>query len=71
MPRRYFDYLPLPEWITMNQIATTGAWIVGLSYVLMIYNLLKSSVKGEVANMRDPFAIGEEYYDYRRREPHH
>jgi len=54
----------------MNQIATTGAWIVGFSYLLMIYNLLKSSVKGEEANMRDPFKIGEEYYDYRRKEPH-
>ena len=71
MPRRYFDYLPLPEWIAMNQIATTGAWIVGLSYVLMIYNLLKSSIKGQFADMRDPFNIGEQYYDYRRREPHH
>jgi cytochrome c oxidase subunit I len=71
MPRRYFDYLPLPEWIAMNQIATTGAWIVGLSYVLMVYNLLKSCINGKFANMRDPFNIGEQYYDYRRREPHH
>jgi cytochrome c oxidase subunit 1 len=71
MPRRYFDYIPLPEWIAMNQIATTGAWIVGFSYVLMIFNFLKSSVKGVAAEMRDPFKIGEEYYDYRRKDPHH
>jgi cytochrome c oxidase subunit I len=42
-----------------------------MSYVLMIYNLLTSAVKGQFANMRDPFNIGEAYYDYRRREPHH
>jgi cytochrome c oxidase subunit 1 len=71
MPRRYFDYIPLPEWIAMNQIATTGAWIVGLSYLLMLYNLIKSSAKGVAAKMNDPFQIGEQYYDYRRRQPHH
>jgi cytochrome c oxidase subunit 1 len=71
MPRRYFDYIPLPEWIAMNQIATTGAWIVGLSYLLMIYNLLKSAMTGVAAKMNDPFNIGEQYYDYRRRDPHH
>ena len=71
MPRRYFDYVPLEEWIAMNQIASTGAWVVGASYLLMIYNLLKSSAKGVFANMKDPFNIGEIYYDYRRREPIH
>jgi cytochrome c oxidase subunit 1 len=55
----------------MNQIATTGAWLVGMSYVLMIYNFITSSVKGAAANMRDPFKIGEQYYDYRRKDPHH
>jgi cytochrome c oxidase subunit 1 len=71
MPRRYFDYIPLPEWIAMNQLATTGAWIVGFSYLLMIYNLLKSAMIGVAAKMNDPFNIGEQYYDYRRRDPHH
>ncbi|MFZ0739999.1 MAG: cbb3-type cytochrome c oxidase subunit I, partial [Nitrososphaeraceae archaeon] len=47
MPRRYFDYVPIPEWIAMNQIATVGAWIVGLSYVLMLVNLIKSAVSGK------------------------
>jgi cytochrome c oxidase subunit 1 len=40
MPRRYFDYVPIPEWIAMNQIATVGAWMVGLSYVLMLVNMI-------------------------------
>jgi cytochrome c oxidase subunit 1 len=71
MPRRYFDYIPLEEWIIMNQIASSAAWVVGLSYILMLYNLLKSTAKGKFADMKDPFKIGEEYYDYRRKEPVH
>jgi cytochrome c oxidase subunit 1 len=70
-PRRTFDYLPIPELITMNQIATIGAWLVGPSYLLFIVNLVKSAGSGKPANMSDPFKIGEEYYDYARREPHH
>ena len=57
--------------IIMNQIATIGAWIVGPSYLLFIVNLVKSAGSGKPANMNDPFKIGEEYYDYARREPHH
>jgi cytochrome c oxidase subunit 1 len=70
-PRRTFDYLPIPELITMNQIATVGALLVGPSYLLFIVNLVKSAGSGKPANMSDPFKIGEEYYDYARREPHH
>jgi cytochrome c oxidase subunit 1 len=70
-PRRTFDYLPVPQLIIMNQIATVGAWIVGPSYLLFIVNLVKSAGSGKPANMSDPFKIGEEYYDYARREPHH
>jgi cytochrome c oxidase subunit 1 len=71
MPRRYFDYSPFPEWIGMNQVATIGAWMVGSSYVIMLVNLIKSAGRGKHAEMNDPFKIGEEYYDYARREPHH
>jgi cytochrome c oxidase subunit 1 len=55
----------------MNQLATIGAFIVGPSYIIMIVNLVKSAASGKHADMKDPFVIGEEYYDYRRREPHH
>src|SRR5919109_964574 len=71
MPRRVFDYLPIPDLIIMNQIASVGAWIVGPSYILMLVNLIKSAASGKHAAMNDPFKIGEEYYDYTRREPHH
>ena len=69
MPRRVFDYLPLPPYIIMNQIATIGAWIVGPSYLLMVINLVKSAGSGKLARIGDPFRIGEEYYDYARRSP--
>ena len=71
MPRRYFDYVPIDEWVIMNMVASIGGWTAGLSYLLMIYNFIKSSGKGVFANMKDPFKIGEVYYDHRRREPHY
>jgi cytochrome c oxidase subunit 1 len=73
MPRRVYDYIDSPELVMMNQIATIGAFTVGISYVIMVINMLRSAGKGKPADMEDPFKMGEEYYDYRRREPpvHH
>ncbi len=74
MPRRVIDYLPIDELILMNQIASVGAFMVGGSYVLFIYNIIKSAMFGKPADTRDPFELGkglEYYYDYARREPHH
>ncbi|MGB8033602.1 MAG: cbb3-type cytochrome c oxidase subunit I, partial [Nitrososphaeraceae archaeon] len=48
-PRRTFDYLPIPQLIIMNQIATVGAWLVGPSYLLFIVNLVKSAGSGKPA----------------------
>ncbi|MFZ0893185.1 MAG: cbb3-type cytochrome c oxidase subunit I, partial [Candidatus Nitrosopolaris sp.] len=70
-PRRTFDYTPLPQFIIMNQIATIGAWIVGPAYGLMLINLIKSAINGKPVEDRNPFVIGEQYYDYARREPHY
>jgi cytochrome c oxidase subunit 1 len=69
MPRRVYDYVNSPEIVIMNQIATAGAFTVGVSYVIMVFNLLKSAGKGRPADMKNPFQIEEGYYDYRRREP--
>lgn len=70
MPRRVFDYVDTPDLIIMNQIATVGAWVVGLSYLIMLINMIKTAGKGRDADMKDPFKINEEYYDYKRRQPH-
>jgi cytochrome c oxidase subunit 1 len=69
-PRRTFDYVPVPGYILMNQIATIGAWIVGPSYVIMIINFIINAGRGKhPVNHNDPFQVGEQYYDYSRREP--
>ena len=70
MPSRVFDYVDTPELIMMNQIATVGAWTVGISYLIMLFNMIKSAGQVRNADMKDPFKINEEYYDYRRRQSH-
>ncbi|KAB1194145.1 cytochrome C oxidase subunit I [Haloferax sp. MBLA0076] len=46
-PRRVFDYAPeLAPW---HQIATIGGFILGLSFLIMFYNLFKSAFDGDPA----------------------
>lgn len=72
MPRRVYDYIPLPEYIVMNQITTVGAMIIGASMALWIYNMIYSSAKGKEANMDDPWGLGGKYYfPYQAKTPHH
>jgi len=72
MPRRVYDYLPLPEYIVMNQIASVGAMIIGVSMALWIFNMIYSSAKGKDANMDDPWELGGKYYwSHQAKTPHH
>jgi cytochrome c oxidase subunit 1 len=71
MPRRVYDYVNDPDIVIMNQIATVGAYMMGTGMAIFLANMIHSSVKGKPAKMEDPFEIGEQYFDYRRREPHH
>ncbi len=72
MPRRIFDYPPIPEWITMNQIATVGAMIIGVSMAIFLANMIYSSGKGQLANIEDPFGVGGKYYyPFEAKTPHH
>jgi cytochrome c oxidase subunit 1 len=70
-PRRTFDYIPVQPLIIMNQISTVGAWITAAGAAVFISNMISSAGRGKPADMRDPFQIGEQYFDYTRREPHH
>ncbi len=70
-PRRTFDYVPVEPLIILNQISTVGAWITAVGAGMFIWNMIRSAYAGKPAKMDDPFEIGEQYYDYRRREPHH
>jgi cytochrome c oxidase subunit 1 len=70
-PRRTFDFIPVEPLIIMNQISSVGAWINAAGAALLTGNLIHSAMKGKPAKMNDPFELGEQYYDYTRREPHH
>ncbi len=45
MPRRVNVYFN-EAWIPMNQVATVGAYIFGFSFLIMVYNLVKSYSSG-------------------------
>ncbi|MFK8213174.1 cbb3-type cytochrome c oxidase subunit I [Haloferax volcanii] len=46
-PRRVFDYAPeLAPW---HQLATVGGFVLGLSFLIMFYNLFKSAFVGDPA----------------------
>lgn len=47
MPRRYADYLP--QHTTLNQISTSGSWLLGLGFLIVAYNLISSLKSGKPA----------------------
>ena len=60
MPRRYYAYPPIADWVTFNRIATLGAYSMGIAGILFAFNMLYYMFKGEkVKNLEDPFEIGE------------
>ncbi len=72
MPRRVFDYPPIPEWIAMNQIASVGALIIGVSMAIFLWNMIYSSGKGNLADIHDPVGLGGQYYyPVEAKNPHH
>jgi len=44
MPRRYYDYLP--EFTSLNQLATVGSWILAVGLALMLYNIVRGCFWG-------------------------
>jgi len=47
MPRRYADYLP--EFTSLNQISSIGAWMIGLGFLVALYVIIQGLLKGEKA----------------------
>ena len=47
MPRRYYDYLPKFE--LLHQISTIGSWIIGVGFLIILYNLVRSLASGKPA----------------------
>ena len=58
MPRRYADYLPSDGFTTLNMISTLGAFILGISTLVFIYNAWKSYRAGAVVSVDDPWGHG-------------
>jgi cytochrome c oxidase subunit 1 len=72
MPRRIYDYPPIPEWVQMNIIISIGAFIIGIGMAIFLVNLIWSSAKGKPADMDDPFGLGGKYYfPYQAKNPSH
>jgi cytochrome c oxidase subunit 1 len=56
----------------MNQIASVGAMIIGVSMAIFLVNMIYSSAKGKLADIHDPFGLGGKYYfPFEARNPHH
>ncbi len=49
MPRRYFDYSLLPDLQGLQQIATVGAFIIGLGALITFANWIHALIAGEKA----------------------
>jgi len=58
MPRRYYDYLPIDGFTTLNIISTVGAFILGVSVLPFAWNLWKSYKAGPVTEAEDPWGHG-------------
>ena len=49
MPRRIYTYAPEVGWNTLNLISSIGGYILATSFVLFIYNLVRSARSGQEA----------------------
>jgi cytochrome c oxidase subunit I+III len=49
MTRRIYTYIPQTGWGSMNFVATVGAFIIGLSVLLFVINVIVSRKSGEIA----------------------
>jgi cytochrome c oxidase subunit 1 len=57
MPRRYADYLPEDGFTTYNRISTAGAFLLGVSMLVFVYNVWVSRNAPKV-QVDDPWGYG-------------
>src|SRR3954465_2835413 len=50
MPRRVYTYLPEMGWGSLNMLATVGALILFISFLLLLINSVMSATRGEIAS---------------------
>jgi cytochrome c oxidase subunit 1 len=57
MTRRVYTYLPQMQWDGMNMLATAGAFLMGLGFLLFVVNVAVSRRNGVIAGP-DPWQAG-------------
>ena len=57
MPRRYADYMPEDGWTTLNMVSSVGAFLLGLSTLPFILNVILAR-KGPKVTVDDPWGWG-------------
>ena len=55
MPRRYATYLP--RFLTLNQVATFGAYLIGVGQVIFVWNMAQSWSEGPQVDDADPWDL--------------
>ncbi len=58
MPRRYADYLPSDGFTVLNMISSVGSFILGVSMLVFIWNVVRSYRMGDPAGVDDPWGFG-------------
>ncbi|MGW4589723.1 aa3-type cytochrome oxidase subunit I [Amycolatopsis thermoflava] len=58
MPRRYADYLATDGFTSLHTVSTIGAFLLGLSMLPFIYNVVRSYRYGEQVTVDDPWGYG-------------
>jgi cytochrome c oxidase subunit 1 len=48
MPRRYYNYLD--QYQGLHQFSTVGSWVIGLAFLMVLYNLVSALRSGEKAS---------------------
>jgi cytochrome c oxidase subunit 1 len=58
MPRRYADYLATDNFTVLNMISTVGAFLLGLSVLPFLWNVVRSYRFGDLVEVDDPWGFG-------------
>ncbi|MFI8850880.1 cytochrome c oxidase subunit I [Streptomyces sp. 891-h] len=58
MPRRYADYLPADGFTALNMVSTIGAFTLGVSTLVFLYNVWWTTTHTEKVTENDPWGFG-------------
>ncbi|MDJ1136351.1 aa3-type cytochrome oxidase subunit I [Streptomyces iconiensis] len=58
MPRRYADYLPADGFTALNTVSSLGAFLLGVSTLVFVYNVWWTTTHAEKVTEDDPWGYG-------------